>query len=266
MRPPSMRRGAFTLIELLVSVSIIALLIAILLPALAAVRSQARTTQCLKQAQQSAVGVMTFAGDNKGRLPANRTGVGDGDFVTWRYLLSEGGYISAEACVCPAHPGREPASELGVGDRGAACVGDIASSYALNGHLLWQEALGDATVSRSDVSIARPSHTILITETRARFPDLRVTDPLIASDLVDAGGDGGVYGYWHRAGGRSAGVYSFSDGHAEAINMVDTGSPDCRWHSGKDWGEDPFDPQIREEVKSHDHPDWELLLHPVYLE
>ncbi|MEM9167716.1 MAG: hypothetical protein AAGB48_11935, partial [Planctomycetota bacterium] len=61
-------------------------------------------------------------------------------------------------------------------------------------------------------------------------------------------------------------TYSFGDGHAETVAMLDTGSPDCRWHSGKDWGEDPYDPQTRAEIKSHDHPDWELLLNPVYLD
>ena len=258
---PQVRRG-FTLIELLVTIAIIAVLIGILLPVLGSVRSQARTTKCLKQAQQVAVGVMTFAGDNKGQLPANRTVVAAGEHVTWRARLAEAGYLSAEACACPAHPGGEAASELGLPDRETVCVGDVASSYALNGHLLWREEVSDKEVSRSDVTIRRPSHTILIAETRARFPDLRVTDPIVAADLNDKGGSGGLFGYWHGGDG----TYSFSDGHAETIGMVDTGSPDCRWHSGKDWGEDPYDPQIREELKSHDHPDWELLLHPVYLD
>ena len=260
MRSLCQRRRAFTLIELLVSIAVIAVLIGILLPVLGAARRQAQTTACLKQAQQVAVGVMTFAGDNKGQLPANRTVVAEGEHVTWRSKLADAGYLVADACVCPAHPGGEPVSELGLPDRTTVCVGDVPSSYALNGHLFWREEVSGKEVSRSDVTIRRPSHTILIAETRARFPDLRVTDPLIAADVE--GGEGGVYGYWHRG----EGTYSFSDGHAETIGMLDTGNPDCRWHSGKDWGEDPFDPQTRAEIKSHDHPDWELLLNPVYLE
>ncbi|MEL6795618.1 MAG: type II secretion system protein [Planctomycetota bacterium] len=253
-------RRAFTLIELLVSIAVIAVLIGVLLPVLGSARRQAQTTACLKQAQQVAVGVMTFAGDNKGQLPANRTVVAEGEHVTWRSKLADAGYLVADACVCPAHPGGEPVSELGLPDRTTVCVGDVPSSYALNGHLLWREEVSGKEVSRSDVTIRRPSHSILIAETRARFPDLRVTDPLIAADVE--GGEGGVYGYWHRG----EGTYSFSDGHAETIGMLETGNPDCRWHSGKDWGEDPFDPQTRAEIKSHDHPDWELLLNPVYLE
>ncbi|MEO1535725.1 MAG: type II secretion system protein, partial [Planctomycetota bacterium] len=152
----------FTLIELLVTIGIIAVLIGILLPVLGAARRQAQTTMCLKQAQQVGIGVMTFAGDKKGQLPANRTVVAEGEHVTWRSKLADAGYLVAEACVCPAHPGGEAASELGVPDRETVCVGDVASSYALNGHLLWREEVSAKEVSRSDVTIRRPSHTILI--------------------------------------------------------------------------------------------------------
>ncbi|MEM6257731.1 MAG: prepilin-type N-terminal cleavage/methylation domain-containing protein [Planctomycetota bacterium] len=61
------RRG-FTLIELLVVVSIIALLIAILLPALGAARESAKTTQCLSNLRQMATTSYAVATDGKGVL------------------------------------------------------------------------------------------------------------------------------------------------------------------------------------------------------
>ncbi len=59
---------AFTLIELLVVISIIALLIAILLPALAAARYEAQMAQCLSHQHQLSVGSHAHAADNDGAI------------------------------------------------------------------------------------------------------------------------------------------------------------------------------------------------------
>lgn len=60
---------AFTLIELLVVISIIALLIGILLPALGAARDAARASQCLSNARQIATAGYAHATDRDGNLP-----------------------------------------------------------------------------------------------------------------------------------------------------------------------------------------------------
>lgn len=59
---------AFTLIELLVVVSIIALLVAILLPALAGARYTALVTSCLSNYRQYAVAMNAYAVDHNGHL------------------------------------------------------------------------------------------------------------------------------------------------------------------------------------------------------
>lgn len=60
---------AFTLIELLVVMSIIALLIALLLPSLGAAMEAGRRANCLSNESQLARGVLSYAGDNAGMIP-----------------------------------------------------------------------------------------------------------------------------------------------------------------------------------------------------
>ncbi len=63
------RFTAFTLIELLVVISIIALLIALLLPALSRSRQSSRNLQCLNNQRQMMIAVNTYSNDNDEHLP-----------------------------------------------------------------------------------------------------------------------------------------------------------------------------------------------------
>jgi prepilin-type N-terminal cleavage/methylation domain-containing protein/prepilin-type processing-associated H-X9-DG protein len=130
----STRRTAFTLVELLVVIGIIAILVAILLPALNSARKKAQAVNCASNMRQLYLACLMFAQDSKGHLPRpHQVGdlsnnlpaakvcvwlhlkpgaAGHADFadeggVLWRYL--SGGPAAREAVVmCPGDTGELP--------------------------------------------------------------------------------------------------------------------------------------------------------------
>ncbi|WP_428388018.1 type II secretion system protein [Mucisphaera sp.] len=81
--------GGFTLIELLVVISIIALLIGILLPALGAARETARNMSCLSNVRQLTISLVTYSVDNQSKFPPNTTS------PAWYDVEVIGGYLPA---------------------------------------------------------------------------------------------------------------------------------------------------------------------------
>lgn len=105
-------RQAFTLIELLVVISIIALLVAILLPALKQARQAAKTTACMSQLRQTGIMLHAYAQDNNDNIPPWHL-KSNGDRETIEKSKAPGGWIhlgllyslgystSSDVFICP---------------------------------------------------------------------------------------------------------------------------------------------------------------------
>jgi len=102
------RATAFTLIELLVVISIIALLIAILLPALGAARRQAQITSSMSDHRQLAIATNAYLVDNKQVTPAGHYRNDSGAFGPWE--TSVGALLEPYMPAEPAEFYRDPAA------------------------------------------------------------------------------------------------------------------------------------------------------------
>jgi prepilin-type N-terminal cleavage/methylation domain-containing protein/prepilin-type processing-associated H-X9-DG protein len=182
-------KQAFTLIELLVVISVIAILSAILTPAVTASVAQSRATKCLQQLRQIGAAVNLYANDNSGELPASRH---QGVLKSWVHVLQPyaGGKILYR---CPDDP--NPTRDR---------------SYAVNDFLT--AGAGQNFTRRQN--LPSPSQTIYLAETQENY---------VTSDHFHFAGEEGdaspeaflsqVAAERHRGSAN----YLFADGHAGAL-------------------------------------------------
>jgi prepilin-type N-terminal cleavage/methylation domain-containing protein/prepilin-type processing-associated H-X9-DG protein len=232
-----MKKRGFTLIELLISVSIIALLISILLPALSRSRQLGRAATCLSNLHSLAQAIQMYADGNEGRLPS--VGLAHGGSVdegaAWINTMSKE-YGALQVTRCPDD--RSPHWTTVVEGTDQLRRMSYASNYYTVGTIEGREEFNVMT------RVQRPSTTIFWVEL-AEDGEFAVADHVhpetwFASPRSLAAREV----QYKRHVGRAN--YALLDGHAEPISFDDTYSinlaasrfPKIAWNHNK------YDPSV----------------------
>lgn len=190
----------FTLIELLVVISIIAILAAILLPALNMTKLKAQTIQCVNNQKQCSYGQMMYANDFNGWCFGESMSVGwgrvlgNGPYAMMSYGPINLGYIDCKVMSCPSLPDgvitRTSGSTVTYGGSGGYGMGlpsGVVKSaltpagglvYLVSTKLITKPSISVMTADTTDIN--KKQQTYLINRTDAQFALLSGGQPIFS--------------------------------------------------------------------------------------